>query len=199
MALSSNTFSLGGGAVSDLFAGFSARDKANMRAEGLNLNASGLRIKAQGDLAEATNYDRAAGLARENEQYIVQSQRIQQLQLDRQIAGSIGGQQADVAGAGLKQSGSALDLLRDSASQGALAKDVLARQGAIQEQGYEEQAQSYETMAAAGRMAYSGELGIADRTDVLAQETRDAGKTEATADFASAAIKGAAAVATLFI
>jgi hypothetical protein len=79
------------------------------------------------------------------------------MQLDRQITLTIGGQRADVAGAGLKESGTALDLLRDSAAQGALAKDVLARQGVIQEAGYEEQAQSYDVMSGAAKYAAAGE------------------------------------------
>ncbi len=144
------------------------------------------------------NYELPAGLARQNEEYVKESTAIQQTQLDRQIYQTIGGQQAGTAGAGLAASGSALDLLADSAAQGALAKDVLAKQGLITEAGYEEQAQSYDTMAAAGRMAYAGEMGIAAQTDVLASETQQAGKVAATGDFISSAIKGVAAVASLF-
>jgi hypothetical protein len=56
--------------------------------------------------------------------------------VDRQIYQTIGGQQAGTAGAGLAASGSPLDLLADSAGQGAFAKDVLAKQGLITEAGY---------------------------------------------------------------
>src|SRR5205823_4486792 len=104
-------------------------------AQSTRLSAESLRTKARGDLAEASNYDLAAGLARQNEAYTQQSTRIQQAQLDRQVTQAIGGQQASVAGAGFASSGSALDIMRDSASQGALARGVLAQQGVISEAG----------------------------------------------------------------
>ena len=62
MALGASTFSDLVGAASDLFAGFSASSKADLQAQGL-------RIKAQGDLAEASNYDLAATLAQQNEKF----------------------------------------------------------------------------------------------------------------------------------
>jgi hypothetical protein len=46
---------------------------------------------------------------------------------------TLGGQEADVAGAGFSEGGSALDLLRSSASQGALTHAVLGQQGLITE------------------------------------------------------------------
>lgn len=199
MALSKDTFGLAGGAVSDLFAGFAAPLKYGMQATGLRLQAQGLQTKAAGDIAEGRQYGLAAGLARQNEQYIVESTAIQQKQLDRSITLAIGGQTAATAGAGLKTSGSALDLLADSAAQGALAKDVLAKQGLIQEAGYEEQAKSYDIMQSAANYAAGQEMDIAAKTGALAQQTQDLGKMEQTADFASAAFKGAAAVASLFI
>jgi hypothetical protein len=61
----------------------------------------------------------------QNEAYTEQSTRIQQKQLDRQVTQTIGGQAASVAGAGFSSGGTALNLMRDSASQGALARGVL--------------------------------------------------------------------------
>jgi hypothetical protein len=115
-----------------------------------------------------------------------------------------------------------VDILADSASQGALAHAVLDKQEAISVAGYEEQAQSYDTMSAAARMAAGGETSIADATDAiaartvalgsktaaigeivaqqqqsLAQQTEAAGKSAATGDFIGAAIKGATAIAGL--
>lgn len=245
MAISSgnnvaSTFSNFGGAVEELFAGLGAEKAADMKAQGLrinaqgqlitaqgtvisaestNISATGLRIKAAGDLAEAAQYDLAATLARKNEEYTAQSTAIQQMQLDRQISATIGGQQAGTGAAGLKASGSALDLMADSAAQGALAKDVLARQGLISEAGYEEQAQSYGVMSAAARAAYVGEMDVAARTDVVATEQRNiasaqtmiagetniladqtaaAGKQQAMGSYIGAAMKGVAAVASIF-
>ena len=71
---------------------------------------------------------------------------------DRAIEKTIGGQQAEVAASGFGAAGSALDLLRDSAAQGALHKAVLAQQGLITEAGYEEQAKSYNLQAEAANM-----------------------------------------------
>jgi hypothetical protein len=226
MALGSSTVSDAGGAVSALFAGMGAEAKGAIQAQGLRitaegtrigaqstrLTAEGLRLKAGGDLAEATNYDKAAELATQNEAYTAQSTRIQEAQTQRQITQTIGGQQASVAAAGFSSGGSAGDIMRDSASQGALAKGVLAQQGVITEAGFDEQAKSFQTMAAAGRATAAGEMDIATQTDTiagqqdtiagqqdqLAVKTQDAANLEATGDYISAAFKGAASVATLF-
>jgi hypothetical protein len=241
MALGSSFFQNLGAVASDLAAGEAALSGARMRASGLRLNAQGtrlgaegtrigaegtrinaqgMRIKSQGDIAEAENYDLAAALARKNEAYAARSTEIQQSQLDRKITLTIGGQKADVAGAGFKESGSAIYLLRDSAQQGALAKQVLAEQGEITEAGYEEQAKSFDTMSAAARMAAAGGMDIARRTDLIADRSDAiAGQTDAIAgqqdvlagqteeegvrardnSQITASIHGIAAIASLFI
>lgn len=242
-----------GGAASELFAGFGATKKAKLQAQGLKitaagtligaestrigaestrigaqgtrLGAEGLRIKARGDLAEAENLDLAAELAERNRLYTEASTRIQQFQSDRQVTQALGRQGADVAGAGFANSGSALDLMRDSASQGALAHGVLGMQGQIVEDAYEEQRKSYETMSTALRATAAAQMGIADRTDViadrtdliagrqdliagrqegiaaqqvqLANETEELGKFEATGHFVGSAIKGITAIAQI--
>lgn len=197
MALSSSTFSNAGGAVSDLFAGFGATTQAGLKATGLNLNAEGMRIKATGDLAEASNYDIAGNLAGENEQFSKTSTAIQQMQQLRSNEAQVGTQKADIGASGGTTGGSALDILRDSASQGAMAKAVLGQQGLITEAGYKEQQESYETMASTARTTAAGEDTIADQTDQLAQQTIAAGKQAATGDFISGALKGVAAVASI--
>lgn len=151
-----------GGAVSDLFA------------------AQGDQAKAQGDILEGQNYTLAATLAGQNEQFAETSTEIKQAQADRQLYLQIGGQKADVAGAGFAESGSAIDLLRSSAQQGALNRAVLGQQGLIQEAGYKEQQQSYQNMAQAAQVA------------------ADAEKSAATGAEIGSAIKGVAALATLF-
>lgn len=137
--LSNTTFSDTAGGVSDIFSSF------------------GHDAKARGDIAESLNYQLAAGYANENEKYTELSTGIKELQLNRSIYQAIGGQQADVAGAGFAASGSALDLMADSANQGALAKSVLAQQGIITEAGYREQAQSYTNMSNAAIQAADAE------------------------------------------
>ena len=162
MAFGSATLTDAGGAVSDLFSSFA--DKA----------------KAKYDFAEASNYGLASDLATQNEKFTETSTAIKEAQRQRQLTNTLGGQQADVAGAGFAESGSALDLLRDSASQGALTHAVLGQQGLITEAGYTEQAQSFKTMQ---------------------QAAIDAGNAEndaATGAGITGIIKGIASVATLF-
>lgn len=176
MAFGSATISDIGGAVSDLFASSADSSKAQ-----------GLRLKAQGDAIEGQNYDLASTLALQNEEFAKTSTAIKQAQNDRSIYQTIGGIKADVAGAGFASSGSSLDILRDSASQGALTKAVAGQQGLIQEAGYDEQAQSYQNLSKAA--------GIAVQEDNLAANAAD--KAAEGADW-TAAIKGIAGVATLF-
>lgn len=162
MALGSATFTAAGGAVSDLF------------------SADALRTKAKGSRIEAQEYDLASELALRNEQFAKTSTELKQYQTQRSIYSTLGQQQADVASSGFAASGSALDIMRDSAAQGALTKEVVGQQGLIEEAGYREQAQSYQLMASASRMA------------------ADADEHAATGAQWSAVFKGAAAVASLF-
>jgi len=163
MAFGSSTFMDLGGAVSDLFA------------------SEGHRSKAEGDRLEAKNYDLASELANQNAAFTETSTAIKQAQLDRSIYQTIGGESADIAGAGFAQSGSALDLMRDSAAQGALTKAVGEQQGLITEAGYKEQAQSFTNMASAARLAANAEDEAA--TDSLI----------------TGGFKAAASIATLFV
>lgn len=177
MAFGGSTFTDTAGAVSDLFAASADQSKAQ-----------GLRLKAQGDALEGQNYDLASTLALQNEQFATTSTAIKQAQNDRNIYQTIGGQQADVAGAGFAASGSALDIMRDSASQGALTKAVAGQQGLIQEAGYQEQATSYQNLSKAAGIAVEADNVAADAADKAAEG----------ADI-TAGIKGAAAIATLFV
>lgn len=171
LSIGNSTFSNLGGAVNDLFSS--------------QATAKSLQIKAAGDIAEGKAYDLAAGLARQNEQFTETSTAIKTMQSERETQLTLGQQRADVASAGFEESGSALDLLRDSAAQGALTKQVLGQQGLITEAGYKEQAASYDTMSAAAKSAAQQENELADQSK--------------TAGFISAGIKTAAAVASVFL
>jgi hypothetical protein len=177
MAFGGSTISDFAGGVSDFFAASADQTKAQA-----------LRLKAQGDQLEGENYGLASDLATQNEKFTETSTAIKQAQLDRSITQTIGGQQADVAGAGFASSGSALDIMRDSASQGALTKAVAGQQGLITEAGYKEQAQSYTNMQTAA--------GIAVQTDELAANAAD--KAATGADI-TGAVKIGAGIATLFV
>jgi hypothetical protein len=159
--LSDATFSDVGTGVSDIFGGFADQ------------------TKAQGDRLEASNYRLAAQFADQNAVYTQWSTDIKEAQQTREITKSMGQTAADVAGAGFAAAGSALDILRESASQGALTKAVLNEQGLITQAGYKEQAASYNNMAQAADMAAHAE------------------EQAATGSFIAGGIKTAAAIATL--
>lgn len=181
--LSSSTFQNAGGAVTDLFAAYGAEQQGQISAEGT-------RIKAQGDLAEAQQYDLAQTLAQQNEQFTKTSTAIQQAQQTRNTTLQIGGEQAGQAGAGFAASGSGLDILRESASQGALAKEVIGQQGQITEAGYQEQATSYGIMSSTARQA-------AGEEEEIANQQENASNIAGIGDIAGSLFKGAAAVAGL--
>lgn len=165
MAITGESFAKAGGAassaVSDIFAGF------------------GDLTKAQGDIIEGQNYRLAAQYALQEAKFTEQSTKIQAFQQQRATIQGLGGIAAEQAAAGFTESGSALDLLRDSAAQGALQKAVLERQGLITETGYKEQAQSYSNMATAADMAAGAE------------------RKAATGAFIAGGIQAATSVATL--
>src|ERR1700761_6992411 len=106
MAVGAQTFNDLGGAVNDLFAGLAASTQANLKAQGLDIEAEGTNIsaqaaqlKAQGDLSEATEYGEAATLAQQNAAYTAASTAIQAAQQERQNTLTIGSQKAAVGGA----------------------------------------------------------------------------------------------------
>lgn len=163
MAFGPGTITSIGGAANDLFA------------------ADAHRAKARGDVFEQKNYDLAGDLADQNAKFTETSTAIKLVQGDRQLYQTLGGQAADVAGAGFAASGSALDLMRDSASQGALTHAVAAEQGQITEAGYQEQATSFRNMSGAAQVAIDAENKAADNAWI------------------TAGIKGVAAAASLLV
>lgn len=153
MAYGNTTYQNAGGAVNDLFSGVSTFLSDNLKAEGFKV--------------EGQNYDLAASLAHENAQFTEQSTAVKEMQEQRQIYLGLGTTKADVAGAGFTMSGSALDILRSGAQQGALTKQVIGQQGLITEAGFNEQADSYTALANYARSAASkegilGGLGLAN-------------------------------------
>lgn len=171
MAFGASTFNDFAGAASDLFSGITGSESLN--------------IKAEGDLAEAKSYQLAAQLAGLNEQYAKTETNVKEAQNEREIYQTESQQQAQVAGGGLAESGSALDLLSSSASQGALSQAIIGQQGLITEAGYQEQQDSYNNMATALQQAASEEQKLASQTSMFSEIT--------------GGIKAAAGIATLFI
>lgn len=97
--------------------------------------------------ASAGSYLQAAAIADQNAKIATASTNTQEMQETRQLYKTLGTQEAQVGGANFAESGTALDLLRDSASQGATAKALTAEQGAITINSYEEQAGIFSGMA----------------------------------------------------
>lgn len=157
-----------------------------------------------GTLQGAKAYTVASDYAKKASQYATEnagiaeaSGRVQQLQANRQLLQVIGGQQADVASAGFAKSGSALDLLASSQSQGALTKALLGEQTAINVRGYQEEAQGklaesaqYAAQASAAKTSGIGGIiggvlkgvgaifGLSDerlKTDISVEGVRDDG------------------------
>jgi hypothetical protein len=148
MAFGAGTINDFAGAATDLFA------------------APGDKSKAQYDFAEGQSYGLASDLATQNEKFTETSTAIKEAQQQREMMNTLGGQQADVASAGFAESGSALDVLRDSASQGALTHAVLGQQGLITEAGYNEQAASYKIMQGAANDAGNAENNAATFAEI---------------------------------
>lgn len=120
-----------GGAVNDLFA-------------------------AMGKAAEAKNYGLAADLARKNADYVEESTAIKKTQAAREAYKTSSESEAQISGYGFDLSGSGMDILRENAAQAQLTQDVLTKQGAIQQEGYEVQADSYDNMAKAAKKGILG-------------------------------------------
>lgn len=131
MPVSSAGFADVGSAVSDIFGGV-------------------------GQLQSAKGYAAAAKYSAQDAEIAKQSAAIQETMAQRQITKTLGGQQADIAGAGLSASGSALDVIRDSAHQGSLTKQLIANQGQINVNGYQAESENYSAMAGAAKTAGTG-------------------------------------------
>lgn len=101
---------------------------------------------AGGYQAAADAYGRAEVIARQNANLTDFSTKIQQAQLSRKIEQTEGAQTASIANAGLEGGGTAGDLMRSSIQQGALANSVVQTQGALNRNGFLQQAEAYEGM-----------------------------------------------------
>lgn len=104
-----------------------------------------------GYLAEASGYDTASATAISSGRLTGVATDIQKAQTQRQIFQVIGGARADVAGAGLAEKGSALDVIRSSREQGELQLRMIDTQGSIQQGAFAQQAAAYNAEASAAR------------------------------------------------
>lgn len=112
---------------------------------------------ASGDEAAAGAYNQAASLEETNAAIQKQSTAIQVQQATRQGLQVIGAQKAAVGGAGLKGSGSALDLLASSSQQANLQKQIVQQNGLIQENSFDIEAAAYKGQAQSAEAAGKAE------------------------------------------
>jgi len=106
-----------------------------------------------GDYSAEGNYKTAEGIANQDVRLEETATAIKEAQQQRQFEQTLGTQAAQVAGNGFGGSGSALDILRSSVQQGALAHATIATQGMINESSYQQQANAYGGEANAARSA----------------------------------------------
>lgn len=100
-------------------------------------------LMAEGSREAAKAYGQASAIATSNSNLTLRSGQIQEEQESRAITQALGSENADVASAGFKNSGSALYLMKSSLQQGALAKQLISNQTEITAQGYQQQAAAY--------------------------------------------------------
>lgn len=176
-----------GGAVEDLLAGQATAkgqritaggmdiqaDAMDITAAGMRLNAKGFLVKAAGDDAEAERYGSAADLSLLNEQFTEQSTALSQVATDRAMYKVGGTQRAQITGSGFTLGGSALDVMRDSAFQGAMTKAVAGQQGLITEAGYKQEAENYTIMRKAAIADAAAQRGFSvDQEDIAKMQDK---------------------------
>jgi hypothetical protein len=162
-------------AVKDLlgFSSDSVNNDAAATKAGYDAQAAGL--SATGYDLEGDAYAHASELSRQNETLALVSSHIQQTREDRQIYQSLSSQKAAVAASGFAGGQSALALYADSASQGALAKQLIGVQGNITANGYEQEAQASDAQSGAARIAGQAARLNVDQNLALQSSYQNAG------------------------
>lgn len=138
-------------------------------------------FNATGADLSAAAYGKASDIATANQAITLRSGQIQEQMQGIQTFKVMGAEQAGTAGAGFDvTSGSAGDLLRSSAQQAALSKQLIGNQTQITAQGYEQEA-----------VAYKGQQGAVTQ-EALALRASAAGNKSAATDTLNAGHAAAA-------
>lgn len=111
-----------------------------------------------GENDAASMYNKAAATAEQNVQIQKESTAVQENQTTIGVEKTLGAQQAAVGAAGFTGGGSAQELLRSSAQQASLAKSLVAQQGLIQENSFQQQADAAKAMAQSSSTGGIGDL-----------------------------------------
>lgn len=189
MAISSSNIGQLGGAVSEIFGGASSIISAGGYKAAQRAYEKSAEIYAdQGKL-----YDQMGVQSGANAKIADAGSRIKQMQTEREVLTTLSGQKADIAGTGLASSGSALDIIRSSAQQGALDVALGRISGELEQAGYREEQLSYQAMGKASQAAAAAATGQAGAAG--AQAT--AAKVSGGGGILGGLLKGASAVASI--
>jgi hypothetical protein len=188
-------------AASDLFAGLytapAEAAAATAQEDTAEATAQADILQGQGAAIEGEAYGEAATLAQLNAQYSTASTNIQVAQSNRSNYMNIGTDMAAAGASGSSGGGSAGDILRNTAQQGALNTAVIQQQGLITTAGYNEQAESYELMQQAAGVTQQADVASAQgETEAASEYATEANlfQESATGDFIGAAINGLASI-----
>lgn len=139
--------------------------------------AAGDLITQQGYYRASQQYTSAGNIASENEDIARASGQIQMAQQKRELYKSMSSTEAAAGGAGLRGGGSIADILKSSASQGALQQALTGAQTEININNYKQQAEAYyaessqstaQGNAAGSRAGYDTMGGIGSMIGALA-------------------------------
>ena len=151
-----------------------------------------MRYQAEGDRQAASGFQSAADLSRMNAEYATQSTELQKVAALRASTLAIGGQQADVASAGVS-GGSAQYLLMASQEQAALTQHMLDTQGRINVDAYMEQTQAYITQS----QQQETSAKVADTAALSAEESAKAADEAAKGNEYAGLIQGVVGIAKI--
>lgn len=171
MALSADLFAGLGSAVGDIFGGAAAFSTAGGYKSAADAYIGSSKLYQE----QAGLYDQMGDLSAQSARIADTSSRLTQTQQQREITKVLGGQRADIASAGLLNSGSALDIIRDSTAQGNLQMSVLRANGQLEQQGYKEEALSYAAMGKASEAASAAAIGQAGQAQAAAAASKKSG------------------------
>jgi hypothetical protein len=146
----------GGGGLFGAIANFGNSGGLSSSAIGDIGGAAGDLFGALGDQASAGAFREAAAIDTQNEALAGENTQIQEFMANRKVNEVIGAQRAAEGAAGVSGGGSGAYLLRDSMAQGALTKQIIQVQGAVQQNTYREEAEAHEAQAQAASDAATG-------------------------------------------
>lgn len=116
---------------------------------------------ATGDIAEEGDYTQAETIAQNNANIALVGGQVQEYQNMRTVMMTVGGQKADIAGAGFQESGTALSLAQSSMMQGVLQNQIIGTNADLQAGGFLQQAAASKAEAAAAATASAAATDLA--------------------------------------